>query len=91
MITNETRAESLIETDKTIRYAQIRETLKNEPKGLTAREIATKLGYIERNATAPRCTELVQKGELEVISKRYDAITNRNVAVYILKGDVNNV
>ena len=85
MITRETRAESLNETDKTKRYTEIRDALKDAPKGLTARELADKLGYKERNATAPRCTELVNKGELEVIGKRYDPITNRNVAVYVLK------
>ncbi len=85
MITKETRKESLNATDKTKRYAEIKEVLSREKDGLTAREIANRLGSNERNYTAPRCTELVDMGQLEVIGKRYDAITNRNVAVYKLK------
>lgn len=84
MITKETRAESLNELDKTKRYAEIRYALKNEINGLTARELANKLGSQERNYVAPRLTELVRKGEIEVISKRYDKKTKRNVAVYAL-------
>lgn len=88
MITKETRAESLRETDKAKRYNEIKEALKGKPSGLTARELSENLGYIERNATAPRCTELVKMGDLEVIGKRYDTATNRNVAVYALKKKV---
>ena len=44
MITKETRAESLNELDKTKRYEEIRYALKNEANGLTARELAKKLG-----------------------------------------------
>lgn len=84
MITKETRAESLNELDKNKRYAEIRNGLKNEFNGLTARQLANKLGSEERNYTAPRLTELVMKGEVEVISKRYDEKTKRNVAVYAL-------
>lgn len=84
MITKETRAESLNELDKNKRYAEIRDGLRNEFNGLTARQLANKLGSEERNYTAPRLTELVAKGEIEVISKRYDEKTKRNVAVYAL-------
>lgn len=84
MITNETRAESLNELDKTKRYEEIRYALKNEINGLTARELAKKLGSEERNYVAPRLTELTRKNEVEVISKRYDKKTKRNVAVYAL-------
>ena len=70
MITKETRAESLNELDKTKRYEEIRYALKNN--GLTARELAKKLGSEERNYVAPRLTELTRKNEVEVISKRYD-------------------
>lgn len=82
MITKETRAESLNELDKTKRYEEIRYALKNN--GLTARELAKKLGSEERNYVAPRLTELTRKNEVEVISKRYDKKTKRNVAVYAL-------
>lgn len=89
MITTETRAESYSTLNKTIRYAQIKQLLKNVyPDGLTCRELANYLGYDERNYTAPRCTELVEKGELEVIGKRYDAKTNRNVAVYRIREEM---
>ena len=84
MITKETRAESLNELDKTKRYEEIRYALKNEINGLTARELAKKLGSEERNYVAPRLTELTRKNEIKVISKRYDKKTKRNVAVYEL-------
>lgn len=84
MITKETRAESLNELDKTKRYEEIRYALKNEANGLTARELAKKLGSEERNYVAPRITELTRKNEIKVISKRYDKKTKRNVAVYAL-------
>lgn len=84
MITKETRAESLNELDKTKRYEEIRYALKNEANGLTARELAKKLGSEERNYVAPRLTELTGKNEIKVISKRYDKKTKRNVAVYAL-------
>lgn len=84
MITKETRAESLNELDKTKRYEEIRYALKNEINGLTARELAKKLGSEERNYVAPRLTELTRKNEIKVISKRYDKNTKRNVAVYAL-------
>lgn len=84
MITKETRAESLNELDKTKRYEEIRYALKNEINGLTARELAKKLGSEERNYVAPRLTELIRKNEIKVISKRYDKKTKRNVAVYAL-------
>ena len=84
MITKETRAESLNELDKTKRYEEIRYALKNEINGLTARELAKKLGSEERNYVAPRLTELTRKNEIKVISKRYDKKTKRKVAVYAL-------
>jgi hypothetical protein len=84
MITKETRAESLNELDKTKRYEEIRYALKNEANGLTARELAKKLGSEERNYVAPRLTELTRKNEIKVISKRYDKKTKRKVAVYAL-------
>lgn len=84
MITKGTRAESLNELDKTKRYEEIRYALKNEINGLTARELAKKLGSEERNYVAPRLTELTRKNEIKVISKRYDKKTKRNVAVYAL-------
>ena len=84
MITKETRAESLNELDKTKRYEEIRYALKNEINGLTARELAKKLGSEERNYVAPRLTELTRKNEIKVISKRYDKKTRRIIAIIIM-------
>ncbi len=85
MIEKETRRESLEKVDKQKRYFQIREVLRNSKDGMTAKEIATILGFPERNYTAPRLTELVSKGEVEAVGKAYDPDTKRNVALYKLK------
>ena len=61
-------------------------TLSQYPNGLTARELATKLHFIERNSTAPILTRLYQQGLLTLNGVRYDKITKRYVSVYILKG-----
>lgn len=79
-----TRNESILKVDRYKRYNQIRDVLKGHKEGLTAREIAEKLNYIERNATAPRLTELEKMGEVKVIGAKYDCKTNRTVAVYAL-------
>ncbi len=91
-ITTDTRWESFEKLDRKTMYNLILNTLKAyEKDGLTARELAVKLynqGLIksnERQATAPRLTELVDEGILVVIGKRVDAISRKNVAVYTLK------
>ena len=48
------------------RKYKIIEILKNEPNGLTARQLATKLHLIERNSTAPILTRLYQQGVLSL-------------------------
>lgn len=63
----------------------IKQTLANFDNGLTARELANKLHFVERNSTAPRLTNLVKKGEVIQVGKRYDKITKRLVTVYKLK------
>ena len=68
------------------RKYKIIEILKNEPNGLTARQLATKLHYIERNSTAPILTRLYQQGVLSLNGVRYDKITKRYVSVYVLNG-----
>ena len=89
MITFDTRAESHETLDKQKRYTQITQVL--EGKELTAKEIAYILhhkGLIptdERNFTAPRLTELSEKGVVEVIGKKKCAWTGRMVAVYKLR------
>lgn len=62
----------------------IKETLANFDDGLTARELATELHFVERNSTAPRLTNLVKKGEVIQVGKKYDKITKRLVTVYKL-------
>lgn len=91
-ITTDTRWESFEKLDRQTMYDLILKTLESYKKdGLTARELAVKLynqGFIksnERQATAPRLTELVDEGILVVIGKRVDEISRKNVAVYTLK------
>lgn len=91
-ITSQTRFESFAKLDRTRLYGMILDTL-NEHKdnGLTAREVSSILynkGLIKdntRQATAPRLTELVDKGTVVVIGKRLDDISGKNVAVYAIK------
>lgn len=58
---------------------------------MTAREIAIKLynqGFLlsnERQATAPRLTEMVDKGLIVVVGKKKDTVTQKQVAVYAIK------
>ena len=84
----ETRAEAHEAVDKNRRYAQIKEVLHG--RELTAKEIAFEMyraGYIptaERNFTAPRLTELSQKGVVEPIGKKKCEYTGKTVAVYRL-------
>lgn len=85
MITKETRLESYRTLNRDSRYKEIISVLEHVEEGLTAREIADKLHYVERNAVAPRLTELCGLGIVEAIDKRKDKVTNKTVAVYVLK------
>ena len=78
--TAETRRAAYKALDKHGRKMKILALLEN--RELTAREIANILGFTERNAAAPRLTELMQRGLVEVIAKKKDSITNTNVSVY---------
>jgi hypothetical protein len=91
-ITTDTRFESLEKLDRSGLYNLILSTLHdNKENGLTAREVAVILynqGLLrsnERQATAPRLTELVDDGRVVIIGKRFDEISLRNVAVYTIK------
>lgn len=93
-ITLETRAEAHETVDKKKRYAQIKKILAGCPNGATAKEIAVEM-YLkdwipsaERNFTAPRLTELCEKGEVEPIGKEVCKYTGRKVTVYQLRADV---
>ena len=90
MTTLDTRGESHEQVDKQKRYSQIIECLKECPK-MTAKEVAVMMmqkGYIptsERNFTAPRLTEMCQKGIVEPIGKTVCHYTGKTVAVYSLR------
>ena len=89
--TLETRTQAYNEVDKQRRYEEILECLGN--KQMTAKEIANQMwmsGYIpsnERNFTAPRLTELAQKGIVEVVGKKKCYYTGKTVAVYEVRND----
>jgi len=86
MITYECRRDSHEKVDKEKRYAQIKNILAD--KIMTAREVAEEMyrrGYTttkERNNSAPRLTELVDRCEVEIVGKKYDSQTGRNVTTY---------
>ena len=92
-ITSETRQLSFndIQLKTKVRYEQILDRL-NKPK--TAKEIAVELfelGVIpstERNYTAPRLTELENKGIVQVIGKKKCKYTGKMVAVYQKTEDI---
>lgn len=93
--TYETRFKSYETIERRKRYKQIIEILTGGKK-MTAREIAVEMcnrGYIptsERNFTAPRLTELSQKGVIETCGKQKCSYTGKTVAVYRLReGQIN--
>lgn len=95
--TLETRSEANETVDKKKRYKQIIKILKENPKGLTAKEIACVMysnGLIptrERNFTAPRLTELSYKGVVEPVGKKKCTFTGKTVAVYKLREKQTNI
>lgn len=91
------RAEAHEEVDKQKRYKQIIEVLTTNDYGYTAKEIAYILWHKkqiptpERNFTAPRLTELTQRGIVEPIGKKKCAWTGKTVAVYKLREQQANI
>lgn len=89
--TFETRHEAHESVDKTKRYKQIIEVLKEHPEGLTAKQISVEMckkGYIpttERNFSAPRLTELSQRGVVEPVGKVRCVYTGKTVSVFKLR------
>ena len=85
----DTRAEAHDGVDKSKRYQQICEVLKRFPK-LTAKQIAVimcKRGMIptsERNFTAPRLTEMTERGIVEPVGRTVCEYTGKTVTVYAL-------
>lgn len=76
--------------DKLARYRQIRGILSLYPEGLTAKEIAHQMYEMhlvptdERNFSAPRLTEMEEKGQVQVIGKKRCQWTNKRVSIYQL-------
>lgn len=91
-ISLETRRESYeaIKEVAVLRGEQVVIALESFPDGATAKELAVYLhnkGIVntsERNATAPRCTELVEAEKIKIIGKKKCQWTNRSVSVYAL-------
>lgn len=94
--TLETRGEAHEKVDKQKRYSQIIECLIECPE-LTAKECAVLMmqkGYTptsERNFTAPRLTEMSQKGIVEPIGKKECEYTHHKVAVYSIRKEQMNI
>lgn len=92
MPTLETRAEANESVDREKRYAQITEILgEGQDIRLTAKQLAVimcRRGLIpneERNFTAPRLTELSQKGIVEPCGKTRCIYTGKTVTLYRLR------
>jgi hypothetical protein len=89
--TFDTRSESHEKVDKQKRYRQILEILNGHE--LSAKEIADIMyqkGLIptnERNFTAPRLTEMAEKGKVEPVGKKVCQWTGKKVAVYAVRVD----
>lgn len=87
--TYDTRSLANESVDRRMRYEQVLECLREKP--MTAKEVAVEMmnkGYIptsERNFTAPRLTELSQRGLVEPIGKTTCEYTGKTVAVYALR------
>ena len=64
-----------------LRKRMILEVL-GKDRAMTAREIADELGFVERNSTAPRLSELEERGIVEKVGKKFDKVTKRMVTVY---------
>ena len=80
MITEETRNESFLNTDRATRRSIILAALGDEE--LTARELLSRIGFNDMNFVRPRLTELMQSGRVEAAGKKWDKITERNVTVF---------
>ena len=93
MTTFDTRAESNDLVPRELRYKQIVEIFEDmKPRNLTAKEVAVFMfnrGFTpnaERNFSAPRLTELTQKGIVEPAGKTKCRYTGKTVTIYRLRG-----
>lgn len=88
VIAYECRHDAHEKVDKEKRYAQIKSILGE--REMTAREVAEEMfdrGYTnnrERNNSAPRLTELVDRCEVEEVGKKKDNLTGKSVTTYRL-------
>jgi hypothetical protein len=88
MVTYATKQDSNKNIDRKKRYSQIMSILKE--RTMTAKEVAVEMnmrGFVptsERNFAAPRLTELVDRGIVEVVGKRKCQYSNKMVAMYKL-------
>lgn len=77
--------------DRQARYKQIIEILKETDKPMSAKEIAVVMkekGYApttERNFSAPRISEMIQNGTLDVATKKRCEYTGKLVTTYVLR------
>lgn len=94
--TFETRRESYETVDKQKKYQQIIEIMQDVDKPLTAKEIAVEMkkrGYSstdERNVSAPRITELLEKGILDCSKTKVRCkYSGKRVSQFILRSEEN--
>ena len=77
--------------DRNKRYRQIIEILKENPEGLSAKEIAIKMyekeytPTTERNFSSPRLNELCIDGKVDVIGKKKCEYSHKMVSVFQLR------
>lgn len=89
----ECRHDAHEKVNKNLRYMQIKKVLARRKNGLTAKEIAVYMcnaGLIptsERNFTAPRLTEMCEKGTVEPVGKKLCQYTGKKVTVYALRAN----
>ena len=89
----ETRAEAELKVNKKNHYFQIIEILNDFNRPMTAKEIAVEMksrGYSytdERNVSAPRITEMLQKGLLDCVGKKKCQYTNTEVGVFVVRNN----
>ena len=88
-ITEQTRNESYDELQISVKSKQEAVMfILNNGDEMTAREVAEDMFTMgvantnERNNAQPRLNELVKKNLVEVVGKKHDEVTNRNVALY---------
>ena len=87
----ENKHDSNEKINKSLRYRQIKSILRTRKRGLTAKQIAVIMyrnGYTQnedRNNSAPRLSELCEKGIVEPIGKKLCEYTGKKVTVYALR------